>query len=128
MPSRDIKDCEALLQEFWPKLERWYIQKYGGKYLFLTCTARSVEEQQAIFAKNAPGSILTRCDGVKNKSKHNYEPAQAFDVAVSDGKQTLWQEEFYIGLGSAIKDIGYEGRIRWGGWFSFRDYPHFEVI
>ena len=21
-----------------------------------------------------------------------------------------------------------EGRLRWGGWFSFRDYPHFETI
>lgn len=128
MPSRDIKDCSQILQEFFPKLKGWYEKKFPGRTLFLTCTYRSTEEQQAIFAQNKPGHILTRCDGLKKLSNHNYKPSHAFDVAISDKDMVQWRDDFYTPLGCSIKDLGYEGKIRWGGWFSFRDYPHFEEI
>lgn len=128
MPSRKIEDCEPLLQEFWLKLRKWYMTKFPGRAIFLTATYRSPEEQAEIFAKNKPGRILTRCDGTKIKSNHNFNPSKAFDVAVSEKGVVQWQEVYYIPLGRAIQELGYEGRIRWGGWFSFRDYQHFEVI
>lgn len=126
-PSRDPKDLTSVLQEFWPKLKGWYEAKFPDRKLILTCTYRTPEEQAAIFAQNRPGHILTRCDGTNIKSKHNYLPSQAFDVAVVIGGKAQWQEVFYIPLGRAIGELGYSDRIRWGGHFSFRDYPHFEV-
>lgn len=128
MPSRDPKYLNPLLQEFWPKLRAWYMGKFPGRAIFLTCTHRTPEEQAAIFAQNKPGHILTRCDGVKIKSKHNEMPAQAFDIAISEKGIVQWKEVYYIPLGRAIEELGYKDRVRWGGWFSFRDYPHFEVI
>lgn len=128
MASRDPKDLAPLLQEFWPKLRAWYIGKFPGRAIFLTCTHRTPEEQAEIFAKNRPGKILTRCDGVNIKSKHNELPALAFDVAISERGVVQWREDYYLPLGKAILELGYKDRIRWGGWFSFRDYPHFEVI
>jgi hypothetical protein len=128
MPSRDPKSLTPLLQEYWTKLKAWYEAKYPGRVLFLTCTYRSPQEQNDLFKRNAPGHILTRCDGINIKSNHNYTPAMAFDCAISEGKAVKWQEDYYLPLGAAIKELGYDGKIRWGGWFSFRDYPHFEQI
>ena len=134
MPSRDSADLCPRLQEFWPKLKGWYEAKFPERELFLTCTHRSVKEQQEIYKRNRPGAILTRVDGIKVKSKHNYKPAHAFDVAVRikgaspEGPVVVWQEVYYIPLGRAISELGYSGRIRWGGWWSFRDYPHFETL
>ena len=128
MPSRDIKDCVPLLQEFWPKVKGWYEGKFPGRTIFLTCTFRTVKEQQEIFAQNRPGRVFTRCDGIKNKSNHNLIPSQAIDVAVSIKGRVVWEDEFYTPLGGAVKDLNYTDRIRWGGWFSFHDFPHFETI
>ena len=126
MPSRDPKLLTPLLQEFWPLLRNWYMKKYPGRAIFLTCTHRPVKEQAAIYAKNAPGRILTRCDGVIKVSKHNYQPAKAFDVAISIKGKVVWEDGFYTPLGGAIKDLGYEDKVRWGGWWTFHDFPHFE--
>jgi hypothetical protein len=131
MASRDPELLCVTLQVFWRKLQAWYQAKFPDRELFLTCTYRSPEEQRALYKQNRPGKILTRCDGVKVRSKHNFSPAHAFDVAVrfkGNKGRVEWQEVFYIPLGRAIAELGYEGRIRWGGWFSFRDYPHFEVL
>jgi len=128
MPSRDPKLLTDMLQYFWPALRACYMKKFPGRALFLTCTHRTPEEQQAIFAQNKPGHILTRCDGINNLSKHNYSPAQAFDVAVSEKGIVQWDPSYYLPLGAMIKELGYETKVRWGGHFSFRDYPHFEAI
>ena len=116
-----------MLQVFWGKLKAWYETKFPDRKLTLTCTHRSVEEQQAIFKQNEPGKILTHCDGVIKKSKHNYLPAQAFDVAVIIDGKAQWQEIFYIPMLKAISELGYSERIRAGGNFSFRDWPHLEA-
>ena len=128
MPSRDPKDLCITLQIFWPKLKAWYEAKFPERRLILTCIHRTVEEQQALFKQNAKtGKIVTQIDGVNKFSKHNYSPAHAFDVAVVIGGKAQWQEVFYIPLGRAIGELGYSERIGWGGHFSFRDYPHFEM-
>jgi hypothetical protein len=82
MASRDPRDLCPLLRDFWPRLLNWYASHYPERDLVLTATYRSPEEQSSIYANNRPGMILTRCDGFRVKSKHNYQPAHAFDVAV----------------------------------------------
>jgi len=96
--------------------------------VFLTHTYRSPEEQKAIYNRNKPGRVLTRCDGYVIKSKHNYTPSKAFDIAVKDKGIVKWEDTYYMNLGTAISELGYTGKVRWGGWFSFRDYCHFEVV
>ena len=65
MPSRDPKDLCVTLQIFWPKLKAWYEAKFPERRLILTCTHRTVEEQQALFKQNAKtGKIVTQLDGV----------------------------------------------------------------
>ena len=128
-PTRNYTDLTPILQKFWLALRPWYSNQYPGRSLFITCAYRSVEEQQAIFAKNRPGRIITKCDGVTSLSKHNTLPSRAFDVAVTLKGVVRWEDEYYKPLGGAIKALGYEGKIRWGGWFSsFKDYPHLEEI
>lgn len=132
MSSRDINDCVPILIEFWPKLKRAYETHFDGRELFLTCTLRSVAEQQEIYAKNKPGSILTKCDGVKTFSKHNPQLgaplSRAFDVAVKVNGKVVWDDLYYTPLAIVIDTLGYSGKIRWGGTFSFPDKPHFETI
>lgn len=128
MSSRDPKDLCPTLQVFRLKQKYWYEAKFPERRLILSCTHRSVEEQQALFKMNAKtGKIITQLDGINKLSKHNYLPAHAFDVVVVIDGKAQWQEIFYIPLGRSIAELGYSDRIGWGGHFSFRDYPHFEM-
>ena len=128
MPSKDIQDCDPKLISFWYALKKWYQDKFPAREIFLTCTYRSPAEQAEIFAKNKPGIILTRCDGAKVKSKHNYKPARALDCAISENGKVKWQEDYYSPIGDAIKELGYSKSIRWGGVFSFSDPQHIELL
>lgn len=135
MPSRDPNDLCPELQEFWPKLKAAYEAKFPNRRIFLTCTYRSVEEQASIFAQNdKTGHILTKCDGIKMKSLHNYKPARAFDFAVQmigslEGMRTVWDVPYYKDAADMIVPLGYGGKVRSGGWFvSFKDWPHMEVV
>jgi peptidoglycan L-alanyl-D-glutamate endopeptidase CwlK len=128
-PARDPKKLTPLLREFWPKLKEAYEKAYPGRFLFLSCTYRSPEEQKALYDQNRPGRVLTRCDGFDRLSNHNYDPARAFDCFIVIDNRAVWEPVYYTVLGKMIKELGYEGKIRWGGWFSsFKDYPHFEEM
>lgn len=129
MPSRDPKLLTPMLQEFWPLLKAKYEKTYPGRFLFLSCTHRSVEEQKLLYAKNRPGAIVTKCDGVEKLSNHNYLPARAFDVFIAIENRSVWEPAYYDALGPMIKELGYENKIRWGGWYTgWKDYPHLEQI
>ncbi len=131
MASRDINQCTPTLREYWPRLQEWYSVSNPDKELFLTATHRTPKEQKSIYDRNKPGAVLTRCDGYKILSPHNYTPSKAFDVAIRDRAtgRVIWEDSYYICLGESIKACGFEGRIRWGGWWSsFKDFPHFEEI
>ena len=133
-PSRNPEDLAPLLRDFWFKLKARYEDKFPARRLFLTTTYRSPEEQLAIFRQNGvDGHILTKCDGFKIKSKHNYKPSHAFDFAVSligglEGPKTVWDEKYYKDAADLIKELGMEKQIRSGGWFTFRDWPHMEIF
>lgn len=125
---KDPTQLEPILQEFWPKLRELYMKAYPGRALVLTHTYRTPEEQKTIYDQNKPGAILTRCDGYIKKSMHNYFPSKAFDIAVFIKGKAQWDDVYYKDLGKFIDTLGYTGKIRWGGWFSFRDYCHFETM
>ena len=129
MPSRDIKDCDQILQDCYPLLKAEYEKLFPGRELFLTCTKRSPEEQEALYkqGRGAPGPIVTQIDGVKKMSMHNYAPARAFDVGIKLHDLVVWGDDYFLPLGKCLKNICFDKAVRWGGEFSFHDYPHFEI-
>ena len=94
---------------------------------------RSIEEQKNLYAlgRTKQGKIVTNCDGEKIKSKHNYYPSKAADIAlIIDGKLN-WEVKNYIEFGEYVKKIAAKIgiKISWGGdWDKFKDYPHYEIV
>ena len=91
---------------------------------------RTVERQQELFKQNTSNKIITKCDGIKNKSKHQL--GKAIDIMVYDehGAGT-WEEKYYKEVALIFKQKAKELNINisWGGdWKSFKDYPHFEIV
>lgn len=126
--SRDIADCTPYLQDRWPLIQAEF-QALTGRQLFLTCTWRSAERQQKLYAqgRTMPGPIVTKIDGVTKRSRHGFYPSQAFDVCVDTdpgpGKHPVWDEAAYEPLGPICERHG----LTWGGsWASFKDLPHIE--
>ena len=92
---------------------------------------RSVEEQQELFRKG-----MTTLDGVNNRSKHNFDPSLAVDIAPYP---IDWNDKFRFHVLAGVvhacaKDMGIP--VRWGGdwdgdWsqkdHSFIDMPHYEL-
>lgn len=127
--SRDMTDCHPELQKRYAALKAAF-EEQTGRQLFETCTWRSEEKQQQLYAqgRTAPGKIVTRIDGVLKKSRHNVYPAEAVDVCVDSdpgpGKHPVWNPEAYALLGPLAMEHG----LHWGGnWTSFKDYPHLEL-
>lgn len=92
----------------------------------ITCTTRTVAEQQKLYAqgRTTPGAIVTQIDGVRKKSNHNLSPARAIDVAVLIQGKITWNEASYAPLGELAKRYG----LVWGGsWVGFKDMPHLEL-
>lgn len=99
---------------------------------------RSVAEQKRLFAqgRTAPGSIVTKVDGVEKKSKHNYKPSKAVDfvpypVDWSSREKFAYIAGVMMGIAKA-KGIP----LRWGGDFNrnsnldddqWDDAPHVEI-
>ena len=97
---------------------------------------RTVSEQKALYAhgRDNKNNIVTYCDGVKNKSKHNYYPSKAIDIVpYPEG----WKdEERFSYVAGVIMTIAHqlwtdgkvENRLEWGGnWKKFKDRPHFQI-
>jgi peptidoglycan L-alanyl-D-glutamate endopeptidase CwlK len=114
----------------------------------LTDANRTTEEQQALFAQGrdmldlvnakrnraglAPISlkenayIVTKCDGINNKSNH--QSGCAVDVVPVDKRgNPYWPESGavqWLPIADAMKRAGFS----WGGdWKQFPDFPHFEM-
>lgn len=131
--SRDISKAHPLLQEFWGKLPGWYKAKFPNCELVLIHVDRSPAEQLALFCQGRlpqfPGDIVTYKDGFNSKSKHNYTPlSHAIDVGIKVGGKFDWTKDTAKTLASAIIDLGYVGKIRWGGSWTMADMYHWEVI
>lgn len=103
-----------------------------GPYVFIiTHGHRTIEEQQQLFAQGRvlPGKIVTNCDGVIIKSKHNYFPSKACDIALKIDGKISWSEGYYKEFGEYVKNIALNLglKIFWGGDWKQKDYPHFEI-
>ena len=127
MPSRNINDCVPPLQDLWEKASRLYNELYpSGPSVFLTCTYRTNEEQEALYAKGKtePGPIVTH---IKRNGKHNVYPSKAFDIAFLKSADTCdWTHIHFIRFAEIVQKIA--PHVQWGGnWQNFKDMPHFEI-
>lgn len=125
MPSRDINDCTPLLQNAWCEAHEGFIKQYpNAPEPIITCTYRSPQEQEELYAKGRtkPGKIVTQ---LKSGSKHNKKPSEAFDIAFkkSDGGVD-WSGTNFRNFAAIMKKL--YPQVKWGGNFSFLDLPHFE--
>ena len=131
--SKDIADCHVYLRDRWPRLQEMFTRETGNT-LILTCTWRSVAEQQRLYAhgRTAPGKIVTWVDGIKKASEHNKYPARAMDVAVvelvhgGDGVSSAkisWDWHLYVPLLAICKSLELES----GGAWEKKDWPHVQM-
>jgi hypothetical protein len=90
---------------------------------------RDVQRQQILFDQG-----LSQVDGIKYLSKHNYKPALAIDVIPYekghnpfDGsdKSELMFYRLYREFQIASNKLNIP--IEWGGFWTFKDYPHIEL-
>ncbi len=130
--SRLISDCLPELQE---KAEAFSVAMVNAGIPFMyTCTRRTQEEQDALYAqgRTKPGKIVTWT----RKSKHI--DGKAFDIAILRNFKPCWDVKVDVNE-NEIPDYEEAGRIgesvglRWGGRFRNSkgkprpDYPHFEI-
>lgn len=124
--SREISDAKSQLRAIWPLFKKRFRERTGNE-LILTCTYRSIKEQQILYAqgRTTKGRIVTWVDGVKKKSNHNYYPSRAIDVAVVVGGKISWAEDDYKPIGLLCREMG----LVWGGYFKDgkKDMPHIEL-
>jgi peptidoglycan L-alanyl-D-glutamate endopeptidase CwlK len=93
----------------------------AGHRMFVTSTLRTDAEQAALYAKGrtAPGPIVTACDGIRRRSKH--QDGLACDCAwVGDD---IWDGpwELYAAVAEGL------GLMAGAHWRSFPDKPHVEM-
>lgn len=90
---------------------------------------RSIKRQKELF-KDGKSQI----DGVTQKGNHNYSPSRAIDIIPYekghnpfDGseKSELMFYRLHREFVRASKKLDIE--INWGGFWSFKDYPHIEL-
>lgn len=128
--SRDLSKAADTLRYFFPTLKAKYSEMYPDRELFITHVDRTPEEQLRLFCQGRlpefRGEIVTWKDGFENKSRHNYTPSEAIDIAVRVKGVVSWDVKYAYNLGAIVKELGYDNKIRWGG--SFGDNYHFEVI
>lgn len=127
MASRQIEDCDPILQKAWRDGQRTYLYLNGGDpEPFLTCTYRSNAEQSELYAKGRTidGKIVTN---ISKNGKHNQRPSKAFDIAFKNKNGALDWSPILFQRFAAILAIQ-SPKVKWGGnWSSFKDYPHFEI-
>lgn len=93
--------------------------KNAGIDYILTCTRRTQEEQQELWAqgRTKPGKKVTWT----LKSKHI--DGRAFDIAIIKNGKVSWNVKDYFEPGEIGKRVG----LTWGGSWKNPDYPHFEI-
>jgi len=98
--------------------------KNAGIDLLITCTYRSPEEQDALYAqgRTTPGAIVTNAKG--GQSMHQYR--LAYDCVpirngkcVWDGSDPAW---------ATVGELGKAQGLEWGhDWPTFKEMPHFQL-
>ena len=126
MTSRSLETAERKLVVAYNAARAQYVDAYPERDVIVTCTYRSPEEQQALYAqgRSKPGQIVTMIDGVSQLSNHNHYPSRALDFAVLISGKLSWDPDVYRPMGKYAVSQG----LVWGGnWKTFKDYPHIEL-
>ena len=123
MASRSF---DSLAPQFRHRFIDWHTaaEKATGVPLLVTCTYRSPEEQEALYAqgRTKPGPKVTNAHA--GQSAHNYGLALDFVPLVNgkpvwDGEHPAWRV-----AGTLAPKFGLE----WAGtWTTFREFPHVQV-
>lgn len=142
--SRSLELVHPLLAERFLRLVDLWNARYRFRRLFLTATFRNVAAQQVLYAqgRTVRGGIVTWCDGVSQKSRHQavkdgLPRAEAVDVAIRllSGEPDVikpvvtWNAVLYRPLLGLAKEVGLVS----GGTFRDRrgnprpDWPHLEL-
>jgi len=151
MASRKIGDLSPRMQVLYNKFndrcrrDMWFLK--NGIEVLLTCTFRSGEEQNRLYAqgRTAPGRIVTRAKA--GKSKHNTEDARgkpasaAFDVVPLRHGKCIWgtrgdgidddptdDDKDDLEAWERVGEHGVAVGLKWYGTpgSSFREFPHFQ--
>lgn len=132
--SRDLADLHPDLRKRFEILVTLWNLRYSYRRLIVTCTHRNLAAQAALYAqgRTKPGRIVTWCDGISRKSRHNLLPAEAVDVAVrllpgepDVVKPTVsWNVALYRPLLSLATETGL---VSGGSWKKSPDWPHLEL-
>lgn len=139
--GRFIQDNDlAQLEQLHPVLRRMAMQAVQRLPFdcFVIFTHRTVAQQQALFAqgRTRPGNIVTNMDGVRRKSRHNFLPSLAIDLAPASVIATgVWRDTAetrrqFAEIANAMKVVAREMLVEdyeWGGDWKMRDLPHHEL-
>ena len=121
--SRKVEDLKPDAQNACLKFLRLCTE--AGLNIKIIQTLRDAEYQHHLYeqGRTAPGKIVTKCDGYKNKSRH--QSGEAWDAVVLDDDGDIdWTN---ISQYKKMADIGVKMGLTAGFFFSFRDLDHFEV-
>jgi peptidoglycan L-alanyl-D-glutamate endopeptidase CwlK len=124
--TRSLSAADPGLVEKYLLLAEDFAREQAPRRLLVTCTYRSVEEQQKLYAqgRTIPGKVVTKIDGAKVKGMHNYSPSHAIDVAVMVNSEVAWDEPLYHPL---VELAARHGLVSGGSWPYFKDWPHIEL-
>jgi peptidoglycan L-alanyl-D-glutamate endopeptidase CwlK len=137
------KKSKAALNSAHPDLQKLFNEVIKIHDCTIIFGKRTLEEQQKLFAqgRTIPGKIVTNCDGINKKSKH--QDGLAVDVAPYFGKENLkidWSDrEKFVHFAGIVKGVASQLgiKMRWGGdWDSdnelhdqtWMDLPHYELL
>lgn len=151
MASREIRDLHPHLQVLYNKFhdrcrrDTWLLR--AGVTILLTCTYRSGDEQNRLYAqgRSSPGRIVTNAKA--GQSRHNATTPQgnpaseAFDIVPLRHGKPIWgtsgdgidndpTDDMTDDL-EAWQRVGEHGKavgLEWAGeWTRFREFPHFQL-
>lgn len=127
MASRLIIDCVPELQEAWDITSGYWSANHSEKpQPFITCTYRSPQEQDALYAigRTVKGRKVTNAQAYE--SPHNFYRSFAFDIGfITLTKKLDWSAELFKAFAYIMS---HNQNVMWGGNFkSIKDNPHFEL-
>ncbi len=128
MASRDKKDLNEILVDAYEKTCAEYLRLYPDyPQPFITCTHRSNDEQNALYAqgRTASGKVVTNAQA--GQSPHNYKPSAAFDIGfITVAKKLSWDKKYFRLFADIIVKI--QPLVVCGIDFkSIPDAPHYEL-
>lgn len=125
--KRNMKGLKQNLIDFFNDLIK--ISKYD---FIVTCGIRTAEEQNKLYqqGRTLPGNIVTNCDGVRFRSKHQIRDdgkGHAGDIVILVNNKVTWDTRRYKDfVNDDVRKLMKKHNVEWGGDWKFKDYPHFQ--